>query len=114
MKTLKFAPELCLQILKGVKTSTWRLFDDKDLQTGDELIFLDKESLEQFGTATITTLHTRTLGTLDDSDWNGHERFNSDEEMYSTYRKYYGDKVNPDTEVKIISFDFKPTEYADK
>lgn len=107
MKTLKFAPELCEQILAGTKTSTWRLFDDKDLQTGNELIFINKENLEQFGTAKITNLYTKTLGTLDDEDWEGHERFSSEEEMYDTYRKYYGDHVTPETEVKIIHFDFK-------
>ncbi|MEK7639354.1 MAG: ASCH domain-containing protein [Patescibacteria group bacterium] len=106
MKTLKFAPELCTQILEGTKTSTWRLFDDKDLQTGDELVFLNKETLEQFGTAKVITLYTKTLGTLDDSDWEGHERFSSDEEMYIIYKQYYGDRVSPDTELKIIQFDF--------
>jgi uncharacterized protein YqfB (UPF0267 family) len=107
-KSLKFTPQLCEQILQGSKTSTWRLFDDKDLQKGDVLEFLNKETLKKFGTATIITLYTKTLGTLEDSDWEGHERFASDEEMYATYRQYYGDSVNPDTEVKIISFDFKP------
>jgi len=34
MKTLKFAPDLCAQILAGTKTSTWRLFDDKNLMGG--------------------------------------------------------------------------------
>jgi hypothetical protein len=106
MKTLKFTPELCIKILEGTKTSTWRLFDDKDLQIGDELIFINKESLEQFGTAKIGSLYTKTLGTLEDIDWQGHERFASDEEMFKTYRKYYGDKVSADTEVKIIHFDF--------
>lgn len=108
MKTLKFASELCSQILSGEKTSTWRLFDDKDLQTGDELVFLNKENLEQFGTAKITTLYTKTLSTLDERDWKGHERYPSEKAMYEAYRGYYGDKVTKDTEVKIISFAFKP------
>lgn len=49
----------------------------------------------------------KTLGTLEESDWNGHERYDSDETMYATYRSYYGDQVNPDTEVKLIQFTFK-------
>jgi hypothetical protein len=106
MKTLKFASELCTQILEGVKTSTWRLFDDKDLRIGDVLQFINKETLEQFGVAKITSLHKKTLSALNDTDWEGHERFNSEKEMYETYRKYYGDKVSPDTEVKIIHFNF--------
>ena len=109
MKTLKFKPHLVEQILRGQKTSTWRLFDEKDLQEGDQLTFLNKESLEAFGTATIASLYTKTLGTLEDADWKGHERFASEEEMYATYRSYYGDGVGPETEVKIISFDFTKT-----
>lgn len=106
MKTLKFAPHLVEQILSGEKTSTWRLFDDKDLQESDELIFINKETGEQFGTATITSLKTKALGSLADDDWVGHERYASDEEMYASYRKYYGDKVDENSEVKILTFDF--------
>lgn len=106
MKTLKFTPELCEQILAGTKTSTWRLFDDKDLTVGDAIEFINKATLQSFGTGEITQLYTKTLGTLKESDWIGHERFSSEEVMYATYRQYYGDKVCPDTEVKIIQFTF--------
>lgn len=108
MKTLKFAPDLVSKILSGEKTSTWRLFDDKNLAVGDELLFLNKQTGNEFGSAVITTLYTKTLGTLTEADWEGHERFHSDEEMYVTYRKYYGDTVNEESEVKILSFDFLP------
>lgn len=113
MKNLKFTPELSKKILSGEKTSTWRLFDDKDLTQGDVLVLLNKETLEAIGTAFITNLYIRTLGTLEESDWFGHERFDSEDEMYATYRKYYGDTVDQNTEVKIISFSFQPltTEY---
>ena len=74
MKTLKFTQDLAQQILTGEKTSTWRLFDDKDLQEGDELVFLNKETNETFGTAIVTSLHRKTLGSLEEADWIGHER----------------------------------------
>jgi hypothetical protein len=106
MKTLKFAPELCEQIIARIKTSTWRLFDDKDLTVGDEINFVNKATLESFGTGEITQLYTKTLGTLEESDWIGHERFDSEEAMYSTYKTFYGDRVTPETEVKIIHFTF--------
>lgn len=44
---------------------------------------------------------------LVDSDFDGHEKFSSEEEMYKTYRTYYGEKVGPDTFVKIIRFKLK-------
>ncbi|TSC63883.1 MAG: Uncharacterized protein G01um101491_436 [Parcubacteria group bacterium Gr01-1014_91] len=109
MKTLKFAPHLIEKIISGEKTSTWRLFDDKDLQIGDELIFINKETGKQFGAAKILTTKTKTLGTLTSDDWIGHEKFPSDEEMYASYRKYYGDKVDENSEVKILTFGFKET-----
>lgn len=49
MKTLKFTLQLCEQILAGTKTSTWRLFDDKDLAVGNELQFVNKETGICFG-----------------------------------------------------------------
>ncbi len=107
MKTLKFTPELVLKILFGEKTSTWRLFDDKDLKVGDKLVLINKETGEEFGKAVITSLRIRTLGTLTDKDWVGHEKFASEAEMYATYRKYYGDKVNKDSEVKILTLELK-------
>lgn len=106
MKTLKFTRHLSEMILRGKKTSTWRLFDDKDLKVGDHLTFINKDTGKEFGTAVIISLYTKTLGTLEDKDWGGHEKFNSEEEMYETYRKYYGDKVSAESEVKILKFDF--------
>tara|TARA_B100000745_G_scaffold298646_1_gene247748 strand:+ start:12440 stop:12781 length:342 start_codon:yes stop_codon:yes gene_type:complete len=107
MKTLKFAPNLVPLLLSGEKTTTWRLFDDKDLSVGDKILFLNKKTLEEVGVGEIASVEVKTLGTLTDKDWEGHERYSSDEEMYKTYRGYYGDKVGPDSEVKLIDFDFK-------
>lgn len=109
VKTLKFAPNLAELILVGNKTTTWRLFDDKDLQIGDELVFINKETGEEFGTAKIGWVSLRTLGTLTDADWVGHEKFSSDVEMYTQYKKYYpSEVVDQNTVVKIINFDFTP------
>lgn len=95
-------------IVSGEKTSTWRLFDDKDLQVGDNLTFTVTETGEVFGTAKIESVKFRTLGTLKEEDWIGHERFNSEKEMYDAYKEFYGDKVNADSELKIITFKFIP------
>lgn len=104
MKQLKFKPHLVKKVLSGEKTSTWRLFDDKDLQEGDELELLDSETKEVFAKAHIDSVVVKKLGELTDEDWKGHERFPSEEEMYQTYNSYYDEEVTSDTEVKIIRF----------
>ena len=53
MKTLKFRHHLVKEILVGRKTTTWRLFDDKDLSVGDPLELLDWESGKKFAEAEI-------------------------------------------------------------
>jgi hypothetical protein len=42
MKTLKFDHNLAQLILKGEKTTTWRLYDDKDLSVDDVIKVVDK------------------------------------------------------------------------
>lgn len=106
MKTLKFTPELCALIISGDKTATWRFFDDKDLQVGDTLSFVNSVTMQSIGTAVITKIITKTLATLTEPDWLGHERFVSEDAMYATYRSYYGDNITSHTTVKLNWFTF--------
>jgi hypothetical protein len=108
MKTLKFAPGLSEKILDGTKYCTWRVGDEKELQVFDEFKVIDKESGEEIGVAKITECYPKTFGTLILMDHDGHEDFESEEEMYETYSKYYPkEDIGPDTELKIIRFELK-------
>lgn len=104
MKTLKFMPSLVPLVLSGEKTSTWRLFDDKDLQKDDNLLLINKATGEEFAKATITKIEEKKLKDLEESDFEGREKFESEEKMYEAYRSYYGDKVTPDTIIKMVDF----------
>jgi len=104
LKTLKFRRHLVQEILAGRKTSTWRLFDDKDLQMGDQISLLDWETKETFATASISSLREKKLGEIAEADYDGHEKFASPTEMMTHYREYYGDRVTAETPVKIIGF----------
>lgn len=106
-KTLGFRDFLVPLVLSGEKDVTWRLFDDKDLQVGDEFDLINWNTKEKFAEATITNIREKKLGDLEDADYEGHEKFESEEAMYKQYRIYYGDKVTLDTIVKIIKFKLK-------
>lgn len=105
MKTLKFRENLSKLILKGEKTATWRIFDDKDITKGDIMQFLVWETKEEFAKAKIIEVVEKRFSELDEKDLDGHEKFNSKEEMYATYTKYYNKEVDENTVVKIIKFE---------
>ena len=107
LKKLKFKNELCSLILKGEKTTTWRIFDDKNIAEGDKFIFINSDTGEEFAKAKITEVKETAFKYLNDNDWDGHEKFSSPEEMYKTYSKYYKTKVTKNTIVKIIKFNIE-------
>lgn len=105
MKMIKFAEELVPLILSGAKTSTWRVFDDKDLQEGDDLSFVNKQSGVEFARAQAIGVCIKPIGGINESDYlDGHERFDGLDDLVTTFRKYYGEGVTIDTEVKIVKF----------
>ncbi|HJQ08533.1 MAG TPA: reverse transcriptase-like protein [Candidatus Saccharimonadales bacterium] len=112
MKSLKLDHELAHFVLKGEKTSTWRLYDDKDLSVNDDVRLIDKvdpknpATWKPIGTAHITMIIQKRLGDLEDVDYEGHERFTTKGELLKTYQTYYGPQVTFDTPVKIVRFVF--------
>lgn len=104
MKTLKFRSRWVDQILSGQKTATWRLFDDKNLAIGDELEFVNRETMEKFADAEIIGLYEKPLRTIEGRDFEGHETYESRDDMIREMIQFYGDKVTGDTMVKIVRF----------
>ena len=105
MKLLKFRSNLVPLVLSGEKNSTWRLFDDKDLSEGDDIELREFGKTESFATAQITRLVEKPFKNLTEEDMVGHEKFDSNEEMYERYKGYYQKDVGPETIVKIMWFD---------
>lgn len=104
MKKLKFSESLVPIILSGEKNKTWRSFDDKDLQIGDELEMVNVSNGEVFAKSQIVDLVEKKYSELSDEDYKGHEPFKDKEAMYKQYQEYYGSRVTPDTLVKVIEF----------
>jgi hypothetical protein len=104
MKSVKFRDYLVPLVLSGEKTSTWRLFDDKDLSVGDIIELRIFGSQDMFGQAEITKVIEKPFADLTELDLEGHEKFDTLEQMYATYEQYYRVPVGPETVVKIIWF----------
>ena len=107
MKSLKFREHLVKPILSGEKNITWRFFDEKNLSAGDEIDLINWKTREKFGEAVITDVREKKMAELEEGDFEGYEKFSSREEMYDTYKNYYGEKIGPDTIVKIVRFKLK-------
>ena len=110
MKQLKFNHDLAELIRLGTKTSTFRMYDDKDLSVNDSVELLDKVDPDNpatwvpIGKARIDRILEKRLGEVDEVDLKKHESFNSREEMLRTYRSYYGEQVTFDTPIKVVEF----------
>ena len=119
MKSLKLDHNLAQLVLDGQKTTTWRLYDDKDISVGDVVNLIDKinpanpATWQVIGTAHIDKVIQKKLGDVAGEDYEGHEKFTTQQELLKTYQHYYGPQVDLHTTVKIISFTFTP-KAADK
>jgi ribonuclease HI len=115
MKTLKFNHKDAQQVLEGQKTTTWRLYDDKDLSVNDEIKFIDKlepgnpQTWKVIGKALVTEVREKKLKYVTKGDMEGHAVFSSPDEVLNYYKDIYGERVTPDTIVKIVFFKFTPS-----
>ncbi len=104
MKTLKFVTHLADMIIAGEKTTTWRFFDEKEILEGDDFVFVNKETGKEFAHAVISEVKQKRFADVNDDDRLGHEKFKDREDMLETYKRYYGDRINDDTLVKVVKF----------
>jgi ribonuclease HI len=110
MKRLKFNHGLAELIRAGKKTSTFRMYDDKDLSVNDEIELIDKVDAKSpatwvsIGHARIDSVIEKRLGNINDDDLKRYEAFASRDDMLKTYRQYYGDQITFDMPVKVIQF----------
>jgi ribonuclease HI len=115
-KQLKFDHQLAQNIAKGLKTSTFRFFDDKNIRVGDIVLIVDKVEQDNpaswviNGEALVEQVLEKRLQDVNGSDWEGHEPYTSSAEFISTHKRYYKQDINEQTPIKIIRFIFKPYE----
>lgn len=118
MKTLKFEHQVAELIKCGNKTSTWRINDDKNISVNDEVKLIDKvdpkrpETWRAFGMARIEKVIEKRLGDITATDQEGHEKFNSAQDMLNTYKGYYDNNVTLSTPLKMIFFHYLPMDQS--
>jgi len=100
--------------MSGKKTSTWRLWDDKDLTTGDVVEFGNSETREVFAKAKLTKVIEKPFKDLNESEKAGHEKYSSEEDLFKQFEMYYGKPVDRNTIFKIIWFDLSTNDQAKK
>lgn len=104
MKRLKFAEPLPGLVLARTKDTTWRIKDDKDLQKND-ILSLQNANGEEFETARIIWIRETTFAHLTQEDTEGHEKFETEQEMLETYSRYYNIPVTRQTPLKVVKFE---------
>lgn len=106
MKTLKFITEQIADIESGKCTTTWRLFDDKDLNVGDQLQFVNSDNGSVFGYATINEIVVKRILDINEQDKLGHRVYENDQAMLDDFRRFYGPDVGPKSIIKVVKYSF--------
>jgi ribonuclease HI len=116
MKQLKFDHQYASDIVGGVRTSTIRI-DDKGISVGDRLQVVDKtsssnpQSWEIPGEIFVDGVAEYRLKKLP-KDLAEQAELGTEPDLatYDFLTRFYGDKINDDTPVKVISFTYEPYE----
>jgi len=103
-KQLKFESRLVPLVLSEQKTSTWRAFDDKNLSVGDAIELVDRGTRAIFARATITSVELKKIREITKGDQDAQGSYRTTEGIVADFKKHYGDRVDADTELKLIEF----------
>lgn len=120
MKKLKFDHHESNLIRSGEKTSSWRVYDDKNISVNDEVELVDKvdpgnpSTWVEIGVGHVDTILEKRFRDVRPDDFVGQEPHHSAEEMLEHFQKYYGPQVDLDTPVKMIHFHLKTDNVAKK
>jgi ribonuclease HI len=106
MKTLKFTADQIPQIIAGVQTTTWRIDDEKQLDVGDEIQFINSQSGASFGYGRIREITKKRIVDIDEHDKVGHKVYRNDAEILAEFRKFYGPEVTTNTIVKVVKYTY--------
>ena len=114
MKQLKFEHQFTEDIKRGNKTATFRVNEDKDIRPGDIVELVDKVShdhpttWEVPGELEVIEVTQIPIAELSKDHMLRAESFDSIDEMIRTFQRFYGEHVNLDTLVHVLTFRYHP------
>src|SRR5687768_8447411 len=103
MKSLKLNHDAAQQIANGETTTTWRLFDDKDLSVNDEVLLIDKvdpdrpETWQVIGTGIIRQVVQKRLAEIEADGSDNADDNQLPSKILTTAHEYYGNDVSDTT-----------------
>lgn len=105
MKSLKFSDGGQELILRGLKTSTWRVNDDKNFSIGDRFELISSQTFQRFATGIVESITVKKLAEISEAEyladgWGYADKLGALEVL----RKYYGDEISENTLINIIDF----------
>lgn len=109
MKKLKLNHIASERVRSGSQTSTWRLYDDKDIRVNDKLELLDKvdpadpSTWLPVGVVEVSAVIEKRIGAVQASDLDD-QQFKSTDELLDDCRRFYGPQADLATPIKIIHF----------
>lgn len=115
-KQLKFKHQPAKDILAGIKTVTFRFFDDKNIRVGDVVEVIDKVEQDNpaswlvIGTMQVSMVSEKRACDVSGDDWLGHTTYSSTDEFIKTYAEMYKQPITAETPLKIIRFTFSKYE----
>lgn len=108
IKVLKFRQCLIESILNRTKTTTFRLFDDKNISVDDVISLVNWETGKEFAKARVIAIKEKKMNDLNEADFEGHEKYVSKEEMFKKFSEFHNKEIAKENVVKIISFKLVP------
>jgi ribonuclease HI len=104
MKNLKFTPDQIPEIEIGNINTTIRLFDDKNLEVGDFIQFVNSETGGNFGYGIIEQVTQKRLSSLETIEKRFAKVCQNDRELLVTLHEFYGPNVTLDTVARVVRF----------
>jgi ribonuclease HI/uncharacterized protein YqfB (UPF0267 family) len=108
MNKIKFDSTLVADVQNGKKIATFRYGNDKQYHVGEIVELVNSKTSDVFATAEIEQITEKRIKNLNAYDYEGHETYDSQEELINVMNDYYDGVITPESPIKIVKFKLIP------